>query len=84
MAYRIGVVAGEWQSTQKVWSWQVAQASALVRTVQQQRKAWFSFAAYAVAIPMAFVAEWFTMVTYFVVAAVWLLPDKHLEVAAED
>ena len=58
--------------------------SALVRSVQQQRKARFSFAAYALAIPMAFVAEWVTMVTYFVVAAVWLLPDKRLESAAEE
>ena len=53
--------------------------SMLARTVGQNLKAWFSFAAYAAAIPLAFVAEWFTMVIYFGVAALWLLPDKRLE-----
>ena len=53
--------------------------SMLARSVGQNLKAWFSFAAYAAAIPLAFVAEWFTMVIYFGVAALWLLPDKRLE-----
>ena len=53
--------------------------SALARTVDQNLKSWFSFAAYAAAIPLAFVAEWLTMVIYFGVAALWLLPDKRLE-----
>ena len=30
-------------------------------------------------LPLAFVAEWLTMVIYFGVAALWLLPDKRLE-----
>jgi uncharacterized membrane protein len=53
--------------------------SMLARSVGQNLKAWFSFAAYAAAIPLAFVAEWLTMVIYFGVAALWLLPDKRLE-----
>ena len=53
--------------------------SALARTVDQNLKSWFSFAAYAAAIPLAFVAEWLTMLIYFGVAALWLLPDKRLE-----
>ena len=58
--------------------------SALARTVDQNLKSWFSFAAYAAAIPLAFVAEWLTMLIYFGVAALWLLPDKRLEVAAAE
>ena len=58
--------------------------SALARTVGQNLKSWFSFAAYAAAIPLAFVAEWLTMLIYFGVAALWLLPDKRLEVAAAE
>lgn len=56
--------------------------SALARTVGQNVKAWFSFAAYAAAIPLAFVAEWLTVLIYFGVAALWLLPDKRLETIA--
>ena len=58
--------------------------SALARTVDQNLKSWFSFAAYAAAIPLAFVAEWLTMLIYFGVAALWLLTDKRLEVAAAE
>jgi uncharacterized membrane protein len=58
--------------------------SALVRTAGQNAKSWFSFAAYAAAIPLAFVAEWMTMAIYFGVAALWLLPDKRLEAIAGD
>ena len=58
--------------------------SALARTVDQNLKSWFSFAAYAAAIPLAFVAEWLTMLIYFGVAALWLLPDKRLEAIAGD
>jgi len=60
------------------------QDSALARTAEQRMKAWFSFAAYGMAIPLAFVAEWLTMVIYFGVAAMWLLPEKRLEAAVAE
>ena len=40
---------------------------------------WLYCITIAAAIPLAFVAEWLTMVIYFGVAALWLLPDKRLE-----
>ena len=58
--------------------------SPLARTLEQRLKARFSFVAYAAAIALAFVYEWLTIVIYFGVAAMWLLPDKHLEAAAEE
>ena len=47
-------------------------------------KSRLSFAAYLLAIPLAFVAEWLTIVIFFAVSVAWLLPDKRLELIAEE
>ena len=56
--------------------------SELARTSASSMKSWFSLAAYVLAIPLAFVAEWLTIMLYFAVSVAWLLPDKRLEVIA--
>jgi hypothetical protein len=40
-----------------------------------------SLAAYASAIPLAFVNEWISMGLYVAVAAMWFVPDRRIESA---
>ncbi|MGA8391020.1 MAG: TMEM175 family protein [Burkholderiaceae bacterium] len=58
--------------------------SELARTTRNDMKSRLSFAAYLLAIPLAFVAEWLTIVIFFAVSVAWLLPDKRLELIAKE
>lgn len=53
--------------------------SALARAIGRDVKGKVSLAAYAAAIPLAFVSEWIALVLYFAVAAIWFIPDRRIE-----
>jgi uncharacterized membrane protein len=42
-------------------------------------KGLFSLAAYAVAVPLAFVNAWISVALYMIVALTWLVPDRRIE-----
>jgi uncharacterized membrane protein len=51
----------------------------LARAVGSDLKGKLSLAAYAAAIPLAFVREWMSDVLYVGVALLWLVPDRRIE-----
>jgi uncharacterized membrane protein len=53
--------------------------SKLARAIGDDVKGKISLAAYASAIPLAFVREWLADVLYVAVALLWLVPDKRIE-----
>ena len=53
--------------------------SLLARAIGKDRKGVLSVVIYAIAIPLAFVAEWLAQVLYVVVALIWLVPDTRIE-----
>ena len=53
--------------------------SKLARAVASDFKGKLSLAAYASAIPLAFVREWLADALYVAVALLWLVPDKRIE-----
>lgn len=55
------------------------EASALAQAIGRDVKGKVSLAAYAAAIPLAFVNEWVSMALYFAVAALWFIPDRRIE-----
>ncbi len=55
--------------------------STLAKAIGSDFKGKVSLAAYACAIPLAFVNVWLSMGLYFAVAALWFLPDRRIEVA---
>ena len=42
-------------------------------------KGWLSLVIYASAIPLAFLNRWISLTLYFVVAVMWLIPDRRIE-----
>ena len=53
--------------------------SRLERAVGGDRKGNFSIAAYIAAIALSPVVPWLSLAIYFMVAAVWLIPDRRIE-----
>lgn len=53
--------------------------SLLSKALGDGKKERISLAIYAVAIPLAFVASWFSALLYVVVAIIWLIPDRRIE-----
>jgi uncharacterized membrane protein len=52
---------------------------ALAKAVGDDRKVRISIAAYALAIPLAFVNPWIACALYVAVAAMWFVPDRRVE-----
>ncbi len=57
--------------------------SVLARAIGGDRKGNVSLAAYVVAIPLAFVHEWASLVIFAGVAALWFVPDRRIEAVIE-
>ncbi len=53
--------------------------SPLVRAIGGGKKEWRSILYYAVAIPSAFISPWLAFIAYFIVAAMWFVPDRRIE-----
>ncbi|HEX5238362.1 MAG TPA: TMEM175 family protein [Sphingomicrobium sp.] len=53
--------------------------SKIARAVGSKTKEWISVALYAAAIALAFVSPWLSVAIYFVVAGLWLVPDRRFE-----
>ncbi len=53
--------------------------STLAIALGRDMKGKVSVVVYAVAIPLAFVNSWFACALYFLVAAMWLIPDRRIE-----
>jgi uncharacterized membrane protein len=53
--------------------------SPLARAVGADRKGRFSWTAYLLAIPLAFVRPWIADALYVLVAMIWFIPDKRIE-----
>jgi uncharacterized membrane protein len=52
----------------------------LAKALRNDGKGWLSLALYAAAIPLAFVAQFLAIGLYIVVALMWLVPDRRIEV----
>jgi uncharacterized membrane protein len=52
--------------------------SDLARALGDDRKGKLSLFLYAVAVPMAFVSRWVSLVLYVAVAVIWFIPDRRL------
>jgi uncharacterized membrane protein len=55
--------------------------SALARALGKDFKGKVSMVFYAMAIPLAFVNSWLACALYVLVAVMWLIPDRRIEVA---
>jgi uncharacterized membrane protein len=55
------------------------QHSRLASAVGSDAKGKLSMLAYAIAIPLAFVAQWVSIAIYVAVALAWLVPDRRIE-----
>ena len=53
--------------------------SALGKAIGEDVKGRMSLVLYASAIPLAFVNRWVSLAIYFVVAVMWLIPDRRIE-----
>jgi uncharacterized membrane protein len=53
--------------------------SKLKQAIGDDRKGWVSLVFYVVAIPLAFVNQWFSDAIYVLVALIWLIPDRRIE-----
>jgi TMEM175 potassium channel family protein len=53
--------------------------SRLAEAVGNDGKGWLSLAAYATAIPLAFVNQWISDTLYVLVVLMWLVPDRRIE-----
>ena len=53
--------------------------SLVARAIGKDRKGVMSTVLYAVAIPLAFVAQWMAQLLYVAVALMWLVPDRRIE-----
>lgn len=53
--------------------------SLLARAIGKDRKGVVSVIIYALAIPLAFIAEWLAQALYVAVALIWLVPDSRIE-----
>jgi uncharacterized membrane protein len=53
--------------------------SPLAAALGEDMKGWMSLAIYASAIPLAFLNHWISLALYFVVAVMWLIPDRRIE-----
>jgi uncharacterized membrane protein len=53
--------------------------SALATALGTDLKGWLSLALYASAVPLSFVNRWIALGIYFLVAAIWLVPDRRIE-----
>jgi uncharacterized membrane protein len=57
--------------------------TALARALGYSYKEWLSLALYAAAIALAFVSTWVAFALYWLVAAIWFVPDRRVERAIE-
>ena len=57
------------------------QDSVLKKAIGSDWKGRLSLSLYAIAIPMAFLYRWVSLALYFLIALVWLVPDKRIEKA---
>lgn len=55
--------------------------SVLSKALGKDLKGWGSIIAYALAIGVSFISPWLGLVLYFLVATVWLIPDRRIETA---
>ena len=55
------------------------EGSALAKSIGKDRKGKISVLIYAGAIPLAFVQPWIAAAAYFLVAIMWLIPDRRIE-----
>jgi hypothetical protein len=51
----------------------------LAQAFDRRTKEWLSLGGYALAVPLAFISPWVSMVLYAAVAAIWFLPDLRIE-----
>ena len=58
--------------------------SKIARAVGGKAKEWISVALYAAAVALAFVSPWLSVAIYFVVAGLWLVPDRRFEHVHEE
>ncbi len=58
--------------------------SKLAKAVGRDLKGKVSLAIYVAAIPLAFVRPWISIVLYVVIAAMWLVPDRRIELVPEE
>jgi TMEM175 potassium channel family protein len=57
--------------------------TALSRAVSRSMKEWVSLGLYAVAIAGAFINVWIAIACYYLVAAIWFIPDRRIEHALD-
>jgi uncharacterized membrane protein len=53
--------------------------SGLQRALGHGAKEWVSFAAYVLAVPLAFVSPYISVAIYVVISIVWIIPDRRFE-----
>jgi uncharacterized membrane protein len=53
--------------------------SGLQRALGHGTKEWVSFAAYVLAVPLAFVSPYISVAIYVVISIVWIIPDRRFE-----
>ncbi|MBK1839567.1 DUF1211 domain-containing protein [Azospirillum sp. YIM B02556] len=58
--------------------------SAVARAIGTDRKGKISLALYALAIPVAFILQWLSIVLYVLVILLWLVPDRRIERILEE
>ncbi len=58
--------------------------SRLLAAIGSDRKGKISILIYLLAIPLAFLNEWFTWTAYVIVAVIWFVPDRRFESALRD
>jgi uncharacterized membrane protein len=55
--------------------------SPIAKVMASRTKEWLSITLYAIAIAVAFVSPWSSVVVYLMIAAMWLIPDRRFEQA---
>jgi uncharacterized membrane protein len=58
------------------------EGSGVQRALGHGAKEWLSFAAYVLAVPLAFVSPYISVAIYVVVSIVWIIPDRRFEPTA--
>jgi uncharacterized membrane protein len=53
--------------------------SEIAQAVGSKRKEWLSISLYLLAVVTAFLSPWISVAIYFIVSAIWLVPDKRFE-----
>jgi uncharacterized membrane protein len=52
---------------------------ALAEAIGSDRKGWLSLVMYLLGVALAFVHPWLGFAVYFIVAAIWFIPDRRIE-----